>query len=79
MVEKAYDKLIHILRKFTNNTKRNDEEDCKRTINYLEWSSLKTDIVNTEKKFTLPDNIDEIVKDVMLFGFILDLTRYVIY
>lgn len=62
MVEKAYDKLIHILRKFANNTKRNDDEDCKRTINYLEWSSLKTAIINTEKEFTLPDNIDEIVK-----------------
>lgn len=62
MVEKAYDKLIHVLRKFTNNTNRNDNEDCKRTINYLEWSSLKTDIINTEKEFSLPDNIDEIVK-----------------
>lgn len=62
MIERAYDNLIHILRKFTNNTKRIDKEDSKRIINYLEWTSLKTDIVNTEKEFVLPDNVDDVVK-----------------
>lgn len=62
MIEKAYNKLIHILRKFTNNTNRKDEADRKRTINYLEWNSLKTDIINSEKDFVLPSNVDEIVK-----------------
>ena len=49
MIEKAYDNLIHILRKFTNNTNRTNEDDIKRTVNYLEWNSLKTDIINTDK------------------------------
>ena len=62
MIEKAYDNLIHILRKFTNNTNRTNEDDIKRTVNYLEWNSLKTDIINTEKEFVLPNNIDDIVK-----------------
>lgn len=62
MIEKAYDNLIHILRKFTNNTNRTNEDDIKRTVNYLEWNLLKTDIINTEKEFVLPNNIDDIVK-----------------
>lgn len=62
MIEKAYDNLIYTLRKFTNNTKRNDGDDIKRTINYLEWNSLKTDIINFEKNFVLPDNVNDIVK-----------------
>ena len=62
MVEKTYSKLIYSLRRFTNKTNRNDEKDSKRTINYLEWNSIKTDIVNSENEFMLPDNIDDIVK-----------------
>ena len=30
MIEKAYDNLIHILRKFTNNTNRINEDDIKQ-------------------------------------------------
>lgn len=36
MIEQKYDELIKTLRSFTNNTDRNNEEDIKRTVNYLE-------------------------------------------
>lgn len=55
MIEKAFDELITSLRRFTNNTKRNDEEDSKRTINYLKWTKTKTDIILNEKSYTIPD------------------------
>lgn len=54
MVEKAYDELIRSLRRFTNNTNRNNEEDAKRTINYLNWTKNKTDIILNEKSYTIP-------------------------
>ena len=41
MIENAYDELIYSLRRFTNNTNRNDEEDVKRTVNYLNWTKTK--------------------------------------
>ena len=47
VIEKAYDELICSLRRFTNKTNRNNEKDSKRTINYLKWNSLKTDIINS--------------------------------
>ena len=54
MIENAYDELIYSLRRFTNNTNRNDEEDVKRTVNYLNWTKTKTDIILNEKSFTIP-------------------------
>lgn len=62
MIEQEYDNVIHTLRKFTNNTKRNDEEDIKRTVNYLKWNSLKTDIVNDEDIFTLTKEQSDLIK-----------------
>lgn len=56
MVEKAYDELICSLRKFINNTNRTDEEDIKRTINYLTWTKNKTDIILNEKNYIIPDS-----------------------
>ena len=55
MIEKAYDEVIFSLRRFTNNTKRNDEEDTKRTVNYLNWTKNKTDIILNEKSFVIPE------------------------
>lgn len=55
MIEKAYDEVIFSLRRFTNNTKRNDEEDVKRTVNYLNWTKNKTDIILNEKSFEIPE------------------------
>ena len=55
MIEKAYDDLICTLRKFTNNTNRSDDEDVKRTINYLRWTKAKTDIILNEKTYIIPD------------------------
>ena len=49
MIETAYDELIQSLRRFTNNTNRLDEEDSKRTVNYLNWTKNKTDIILNEK------------------------------
>lgn len=62
VIEKAYDELICSLRRFTNKTNRNNEKDSKRTINYLKWNSLKTDIINSENEFVLPNNVEDIVK-----------------
>lgn len=62
MIEERYDELVKTLRNFTNCTDRKSEEDSKRTINYLEWNTKKTEIIRTEKDFILPDNVDEIVK-----------------
>lgn len=55
MIEKAYDEAIYSLRRFTNNTNRNDEEDSKRTINYLKWTKRKTDIILNEKLYNIPE------------------------
>lgn len=54
MVETAYDELIQSLRRFTNNTNRLDDEDSKRTVNYLNWTKNKTDIILNEKTFSIP-------------------------
>ena len=54
MIETAYDELIQSLRRFTNNTNRLDEEDSKRTVNYLNWTKNKTDIILNEKTFSIP-------------------------
>lgn len=62
MIEKAYNKLIYILRKFTNNTDRNNIEDVKRTVNYLEWNLLKTDIVGNEDNFHLTKAQSDLIK-----------------
>lgn len=62
MIEKAYDELICTIRKFTNNTKRNDEDDVKRTINYLNWTKTKTDIILNEKSYAIPDKYKEQLK-----------------
>ena len=62
MVEKAYNDAIYSLRKFTNNTDRNNDEDSKRTINYLEWNALKTDIVNSENDFFLTQEQSDLIK-----------------
>ncbi len=59
MIEKAYDELICTIRKFTNNTNRNDEDDVKRTINYLNWTKTKTDIILNEKSYAIPDKYKE--------------------
>ena len=55
MIEKAYDDLICTLRKFTNTTNRSDDEDVKRTVNYLRWTKAKTDIILNEKTYIIPD------------------------
>ena len=62
MIEKAYDNLIKSIRKFTNNTKRNDEKSSKRTINYLEWCKTKTDIIDKEHEFTLSESQEALLK-----------------
>ena len=62
MIEQKYNELIKTLRNFTNNTDRHDEEDVKRTVNYLEWNIKKTEIIKAEKHFVLPDNVNDIVK-----------------
>lgn len=62
MIEKAYDELICTIRKFTNNTNRNDEDDVKRTINYLNWTKTKTDIILNEKSYAIPDKYKEQLK-----------------
>lgn len=62
MVEKAYGELIYSLRRFTNNTNRNDEEDAKRTINYLHWTRAKTDIILNEKSYIIPMEYKEKLK-----------------
>lgn len=41
-MENAYNKAVSSLRNFTDNTNKEDNEDIKRTINYLEWNSFKT-------------------------------------
>ena len=62
MIENAYDKFVHILRKFTNNTNRHCEEDRKRTVNYLEWNSLKTVIIDDEDNFCLTKEQSDLIK-----------------
>jgi mRNA-degrading endonuclease toxin of MazEF toxin-antitoxin module len=56
MIENAYIELITSLRRFVNKTDRNNGEDCKRTLNYLQWTKTKTDIILNEKDFDLFDD-----------------------
>ena len=53
MIEKEYNELISSLRRFTNNTDRSDDEDSKRTINYLKWTKTKTNIILKEREYTI--------------------------
>lgn len=61
-MENAYNKAVSSLRNFTDNTNKEDNENIKRTINYLEWNSFKTDIINSESDFILPSNFNEVVR-----------------
>ena len=45
MIEIAFNNLLKTIRKFTNNTIRNNDSSSKRTINYLKWCKLKTEII----------------------------------
>lgn len=62
MIENIYNDFISIIRKFTNNTKRNNDESKKRTINYLEWCKTKTDIIDKEQHFTLSASQEALIK-----------------
>ena len=46
MIEKAYDNLIHILRKFTNNTNRTNEDDIKKMNRILDLLDEDDDVQN---------------------------------
>ena len=61
-MEELYNKTIRELRKFTNNTDRTNEKDCKRTKNYLNWCSLKTSIVDNENNFSLSSDEQQLIK-----------------
>lgn len=62
MIENLYDNFIKMIRKFTNNTSRSEYESSKRTENYLEWCSLKTDIVDNEDNFSLTEEQSLLIK-----------------
>lgn len=62
MIETIYNNFIRTIRKFTNNTKRNLPESSKRTKNYLEWCTLKTDIIDNEDSFVLSDKQEALLK-----------------
>lgn len=62
MIENAYSKAISSLKDFTESTNQNDADDVKRTINYLEWNSLKTDIIKSENEFSLTDEQLALIK-----------------
>lgn len=62
MLEIFYNNFIYTIRRFTNNTKRNDVESVKRTKNYLEWSALKTDIIDEEDSFVLSSAQEALIK-----------------
>ena len=61
-MENAYNKAVSSLRNFTDNTNKEDNEDVKRTINYLEWNALKTGIVESENNFSLTDEQLSLIK-----------------
>ena len=61
-MENAYNKAVSSLRNFTDNTNKGDNEDVKRTINYLEWNALKTSIVESENNFSLTDEQLSLIK-----------------
>lgn len=62
MIEKEYNELIYTLRNFTNSTNRKDEEDVKRTINYLKWTKNKTNIVLNEKSYSISEENKSLLK-----------------
>ena len=62
MLEIIYNNFISIIRKFTNNTNRNNDSSLKRTKNYLEWNILKTKIIDEEFNFSLTDEQNNLIK-----------------
>ena len=56
IIENVYNNVIKTLRQFTNNTNRLDQKSSKRTVNYLEWCKLKTEIIDKEKDFILTED-----------------------
>ena len=62
MIEIAFNNLLKTIRKFTNNTIRNNDSSLKRTINYLKWCKLKTEIIDAEKEFSLTDEQNNLIK-----------------
>ena len=76
MIDKAYNELICSLQTFINATNRTDEEDVKRTTNYLNWTKTKTDIILTEKSYSIPpEHKDDLKRGKVVwvdFGFNVD-------
>ena len=62
IIENVYNNLIRTIRKFTNNTDRSNSKSFKRTVNYLEWCNLKTDIINDESDFELTTEQKDLIK-----------------
>lgn len=61
-MEQSYNDTIKQLRSFTNHTNRNNEKDCKRTKNYLEWLKLKTSIIESEDDFIISDEKNKLIQ-----------------
>ena len=61
-MEQSYNNTIKQLRSFTNHTNRNNEKDCKRTKNYLEWLKLKTSIIESEDDFIISDEKNKLIQ-----------------
>ena len=61
-MEQSYNNTIKQLRSFINHTNRNNEKDCKRTKNYLEWLKLKTSIIESEDDFIISDEKNKLIQ-----------------
>ena len=53
MFTEAYNKLVNAIQTLIKSISTANKSDCKRTNNYLEWTAIKTEIVNSEDTFSL--------------------------
>lgn len=51
-------KVIFELDNLISNTNLSENEEVKRSINYLKWLEKKSQIINTEKTFIVPQNFN---------------------
>lgn len=60
-LDKAYDSTIKTIDDFKKNC-NDDHESQKNAKNYLEWLTLKTEIVQNEKEFVIPNDKKDFIR-----------------
>jgi mRNA-degrading endonuclease toxin of MazEF toxin-antitoxin module len=60
--DKLLERTISALTEFKNEFYGKDDDSSKKTLNYLEWIKLKTELVQNESAFVIPPEKNELIK-----------------